>query len=239
MTTLDLPPAGATPRPRTVTTKVLLACGAIVGPLFTLAWAVEGATRAHYNPLRHPVSSLELGEFGWTQRVNFIVAGGLALAFAIGLWRALRPLGGSTWGPLLVASYAIGLVGAGVFVTDPVSGYPPGTPDHLQSYSSVHAALHDLLSLPTFVGLPIACLVLARRFAGWGQRGWAIYSAATGVVFAVAFVLTSMAFNQVESLVEFGGLLQRLAITVGWTWLTLLAAHLLRGRSEPPGRTPT
>jgi hypothetical protein len=226
MTTVDLSPAGATPR--TVTTKVLLACGAIAGPLFTVAWAVEGATRAHYNPLRHPVSSLELGEFGWTQRANFIVAGLLALAFAIGLWR-----------PLLVAGYAIGLVGAGVFVTDPVSGYPPGTPDHLQSYSSVHAALHDLLSLPTFVGLPIACLVLARRFAGWGQRGWAIYSAATGVVFAVAFVLTSMAFNQVESLVEFGGLLQRLAITVGWTWLTLLAAHLLRGRSEPPGRTPT
>lgn len=237
MTTLDLPPAGATPR--TMTTTVLLACGAIAGPLFTLAWAVEGATRAHYNPLRHPVSSLELGEFGWTQRVNFIVAGGLVLAFAIGLWRALRPLGGSTWGPLLVAGYAIGLVGAGVFVTDPVSGYPPGTPDHLQSYSSVHAALHDLLSLPTFVGLPIACLVLARRFAGWGQRGWAIYSAATGVVFAVTFVLTSMAFSQVEFLVEFGGLLQRLTITVGWTWLALLAAHLLRGWPESPGRTPT
>jgi len=237
MTTLDLPPAGAAPR--TVTTTVLLACGVIAGPLFTLAWAVEGATRAPYNPLRHPVSSLELGEFGWTQRVNFIVAGLLALAFAIGLWRALRPLGGSTWGPLLVAGYGIGLVGAGVFVTDPVSGYPPGTPDHLQSYSSVHAALHDLLSLPTFVGLPIACLVLARRFAGWGQRGWARYSAATGAGFAVTFVLTSMAFNQVESLVAFGGLLQRLTITAGWTWITLLATHLLRDRPASPGRTPT
>jgi Domain of unknown function (DUF151) len=45
-----------------VTTKMLLACGAIAGPLFTVAWAVEGATRAHYNPLRHPVSSLELGD---------------------------------------------------------------------------------------------------------------------------------------------------------------------------------
>jgi hypothetical protein len=122
MTTLDLPPAGATPR--TVTTTALLACGAIAGPLFTLAWAVEGATRAHHNPVRHP-------------------------------------------------------------------------------------------------------------------GGWATYSAATGVVFAVAFVLTSMAFNQVGSLVEFGGLLQRLTITVGWTWLTLLAAHLLRGGPESPGRTPT
>jgi hypothetical protein len=236
MTTLDLPPAGATPR--TVTTKVLLACGAIAGPLFTFAWAVEGATRAHYNPLRHPVSSLELGDLGWTQQTNFLVAGLLVLAFAIGLRRALRPLGGSTWGPLLVGAHGIGLLGAGIFVTDPVSGYPPGTPDHLQSYSSAHAALHDLFSVGTFVGLPTACLVLARRFASWGQRGWALYSAASGVVFAVGFVLSSMAFAQVESLVEFGGLLQRATVTVGWTWLTLLAVHLLRALPQPPTSRP-
>ncbi|HZD00435.1 MAG TPA: DUF998 domain-containing protein [Actinomycetes bacterium] len=237
MTIVGLSPAGAAPR--AVSTRTLLACGAIAGPLFTVAWAVEGATRARYHPLRHPVSSLELGDFGWTQRANFIVAGLLTLAFASGLWRALRPLGGSTWGPLLVAAHAIGLLGAGVFVTDPVSGYPPGTPDHLQTYGSVHAALHDLFSVGTFVGLPVACLVVARRLAGWGQRGWAIYSAATGVIFAVAFVLSSMAFNQAETLVELGGLLQRITITVGWSWLTLLAVHLLRGLPEPPTRRPS
>jgi hypothetical protein len=237
MTTVDLSAAGAARR--AVNTKTLLACGAIAGPLFTLAWAVEGATRAHYYPLRHPVSSLELGDLGWTQRANFLVAGGLTLAFAIGLRRALRPLGGSTWGPLLVGAHAIGLLGAGIFVTDPVSGYPPGTPDHLQTYGSVHAALHDLFSVGTFVGLPIACLVMARRFAGWGQRGWALYSAASGVGFAVAFVLTSMAFNQVEQLVAFGGLFQRATVTVGWTWLTLLAVHLLRGLPQPPTSRPT
>jgi Protein of unknown function (DUF998) len=215
MTTVDLSPAGAARR--AVTTRVLLACGAVAGPLFTAAWILEGATRAHYNPLRHPVSSLELGDLGWTQQANFVVAGGLTLAFAVGLWRALRPLGGSTWGPLLVGAHGIGLLGAGIFVTDPVSGYPPGTPDHLAAYGSAHAALHDLFSVGTFVGLPIACLVLARRFA-----------------------LTSMAFNQVEGLVEFGGLLQRTTITLGWTWLTLLAIHLLQDlSSERPGRMST
>jgi hypothetical protein len=237
MTTLDLSPAGAARR--AVNTKTLLACGAIAGPLFTLAWAVEGATRANYHPLRHPVSSLELGPLGWTQQANFIVSGGLTLAFAVGLRRALRPMGGSTWGPLLVGAHAIGLLGAGIFVTDPVSGYPPGTPDHLQTYGSAHAALHDLFSVGTFVGLPIACLVMARRFAGWGQRGWALYSAATGVVFAVGFVLSSTAFNQVEPLVAFGGLFQRATITLGWTWLTLLAVHLLKGLHQPPTRRPT
>jgi hypothetical protein len=53
-----------------MTMKRLLACGAIAGPLFTLAWVVEGATRAHYNPLRHPISSLELGDSGWMQPCN-------------------------------------------------------------------------------------------------------------------------------------------------------------------------
>jgi hypothetical membrane protein len=215
-------------------TALLLACGVIAGPLFTIAWVVEGATRAGYHPLRHPVSNLELGPLGWTQTVNFIVAGLLALAFAVGLWRVRASRGGSTWGSLLIGAFAVGLIGAGIFVTDPVSGYPPGTPSRLDNYGSVHAALHDLFSIPTFVGLPIACFVFAWRFAGSGERGWAIYSLATGVVFMVAFVLYGLGVAQTESLVGFGGLFQRLTITAGWAWLTLLAVYLLRA---PAGRT--
>ncbi len=43
-------------------TRVLLARGAIADPIFTVAWIVEGVTRASYNSLRHPVSSLALGD---------------------------------------------------------------------------------------------------------------------------------------------------------------------------------
>lgn len=214
-----------------VRTKVLLVCGAIAGPLFTVMWFVEGATRANYQPLRHPVSSLALGDYGWTQVANFIVAGLLTLAFAVGLRRALRPFGGSSWGPVLIGAYAIGLLGAGIFLTDPVSGYPPGTPDKLVEYSSVHAALHDLFSVATFVGLPIACFVLARRFAGWGERGWAIYSTVTGLAFAITFVLASAGFAQAEGLVDLAGLFQRITISIGWIWLSLLAVHLLKAPS--------
>ena len=71
-----------------VKTKSLLACGVIGGPLFVATFLVEGATRADYDPLRHPVSSLALGDLGWTQDANFIVAGLLTLAFAAGLRRA-------------------------------------------------------------------------------------------------------------------------------------------------------
>ncbi len=213
-----------------VKTKTLLACGVIGGPLFVATFLVEGVTRADYDPLRHPVSSLVFGDSGWTQTVTFIVAGLLTLAFAAGLWRALRPGKGSTLGPLLIGVWAVGLLGAGVFVTDPVSGYPPGTPDRLSGYSW-HGALHDLFSGPAFVALAAGCFVFSRRFAARGERGWAVYSAVSGLGFVIAFVLASAGFGQATSLVDMAGLLQRVAVIIGFGWLTLLAVHLLRGLS--------
>ena len=212
--------------PRDARTRALLTCGVVAGPLFTVAWLVEGATRAGYDPLRHPISSLAIGDLGWTQDASFVVTGLLTLAFAAGLWRAMRPLGGSTWGPLLIGACGIGLLGAAAFVADPISGYPPGTPG-VAPYLSVHGGLHQLFSTFVFIGLPAACLVFTRRLAGWHERGWAIYSAVTAVAFLAAFVLASAGFGQSASLVAFGGLFQRIALTAGWIWLTLLALHLL------------
>src|SRR5215217_5981382 len=215
---------------KTIKTKTLLACGAIAGPLFVFAFLIEGATRADYDPLRHPVSSLALGDQGWTQSANFLITGLLMLVFAIGLRRALRPLGGPTWGPLLVGVYAIGLLGAGIFVADPMNGYPPGTPDKRLIYS-VHGVLHDLFSTLVFLGLPLACFVFGRWFAVRGKRRWTIYSAVTGVVLVSAFILSSAGFGQAEGLVEVAGLFQRVTLIVGFGWLTLLAVHFLR---SPP-----
>ncbi|MEU7991336.1 DUF998 domain-containing protein [Streptosporangium canum] len=217
----------------TAATRKLLVCGAVTGPLFVVTFLIQGATRTAYNPLRHPVSSLALGGFGWIQTANFIVAGLLTLAFAVGLRSALRPLGGATLVPVLIGAISLGLLGAGLFVTDPVSGYPPGTPDAILRHST-HGILHDLFSMPTFLAWPIACIVSAIHFLRKGKSGWAIYSAATGLTFAGAFVLASMGFTQVEALVDLGGLFQRIAITAGFAWITLLAVHLLTASPKTP-----
>ena len=215
----------------TAKTKALLACGAIGGPAFVVVFLIEGATRINYSPLRQPVSSLSLGAFGSIQIANFITTGCLLLAFAMGLRRALRPSGGSTWGPVLVGSLAFGLIGAGVFIADPLNGYPPGTP-MVPLERTVHGRLHDLFGLPVFLGLPIACFVFSRVFARLGERGWAIYSTLSGFLMFVAFVLAGMGFSQNPSLVNVAGVFQRLSITIGWSWMTLLAVHLLRGRGS-------
>jgi hypothetical protein len=208
-------------------TRGLLWCGVAAGPLFLLTALVEGATRADYHPLRHPVSSLALGPHGWMQVTNFLVTGVLYLSYAVGLWRAPPTVVGTRIGTILIGAAAVGLLGAAAFVTDPVSGYPPGTPNAPGAYTT-SGALHDLLSTPMFFGLPAAGFVFGNWFRNSGNRRWAIYSIGSAVMMLVFFGLASAAFNQVPVLVAFGGLLQRAAVTTGFAWLTGLAIRTLR-----------
>jgi hypothetical protein len=208
-------------------TRLLLACGVLAGPVFIMVFLVEGLMRADYDPMRHPVSSLAFGDGGWIQATNFLITGLLLLAFALGARRALRPGPASTWGPLLIAACGVGLLGAVAFAADPLSGYPPGTPV-LPVVRTMPGVLHDLFSSFFFLGLPTACLVFARGFAKLGARGWTSYSLITAAVFALAFVLSSVAFRQTPNFVDFGGLFQRITIVVGFAWLSLMADHLYR-----------
>ncbi|WP_328859722.1 DUF998 domain-containing protein [Streptomyces sp. NBC_00306] len=198
--------------------QALLVCGMAAGPLFTLAYVVEGATRADYKPLRHPVSSLALGRAGWAQSVNFLLSGLLSLTFAVGLWRD----GPSPAGAVLIGVWGAGLLGAGAFLTDPVSGYPAGTPDRLE-HPTRAGTLHDLFSVIGFLALAAACFV----FAPSASPGWAVYSIAGGMLFATTMVSASAVFTRQGRWVDRGGLIQRVSLTIGWTWQTALAVRLL------------
>jgi hypothetical protein len=217
-------------------TARLLRCGVVAGPVFVSTFLAAGAARADYDPLRHPVSGLALGPGGGVQVANFLVAGGLCGAAAVGLARARVP-GRSPTGAALVGAVGVGLLGSGAFPTDPVSGYPPGTPDLLARHSSTTALLHDLFGVPVFLGLPAAALVHARAFRRAGQRRWATASAASGLAMLPLFVLTSAAFAQAPRLVAVGGLLQRATITLGLGWLTAVCARALDASPPPRDRS--
>ena len=148
---------------RTAVTRALLGCGAVAGPIFLGTATAEGAVRADHRPLRHPVSSLALGPRGGAQTANFSVTGILMLAGALGLSRAAGDAVRTRMGPMLVAAAGIGLLGSAAFVTDPVSGYPPGTPD-LLTERTTPGVLHDLFGVPTFLGLPAAEAVYAAAY---------------------------------------------------------------------------
>lgn len=209
---------------------ILLACGAIGPLLFIVVFLIEGVTRANYNPLRYPVSSLSIGDLGWIQAANFLIVGLLLAAFSLGLRRVLRTSIGRVWGPLLIGLSGIGLFGAGIFTTDPIFGYPPGSPFVLAQYT-LHGHLHDFFSILLFIGLPAACFVFCRRFATLGERGWAVYSILVGLAMLMTFVLAGLGFTQNPGLVNVAGVFQRLSIIIGLTWIALLAFHL---RSKRP-----
>jgi hypothetical protein len=219
-------PSGATLE-TTRPTRALLACGVVAGPLFVAVALLQALTRDGFDPGRHPLSLLSLGELGWIQIANFVVAGLLSVAFAVGLRRVLHPGRGGTWGPLLVGAYGVGLIGGGVFIADPGAGFPPGAPAGAPEQLSWHGILHDVAHVLAFLALIAACFVLARRFAALGQRGWATYCVATGVA-----LLGLMAWPDRDTvLVQLA-----VAIVLGWAWLSVLAARLLTGLVNETGR---
>ena len=208
-------------------TRGLLRCGAAAGPLFVATFLVEGAARVDYDPRRHPVSSLALGPRGTVQVANFLVAGALYTGYAVGLAR-VRSGSQGRLGPILVGAAGAGLVGAGVFRTDPVSGYPPGTPDRPTGYTRL-GRLHDVVSVPTFLGIPAASFVYARAFVHDGRPAWALYSAASGGTMLATVVAASAGFGQARKFVGVAGLFQRISVTAGFGWLTALA---IRGLAD-------
>lgn len=214
----------------------LLCCGAAAGPLFVTVFVLEGARRPDYEPLRHPVSSLALGSRGWVQVTNFAAAGTLYLAGATGLLRARDPLLGSRLGPALFVGVGLGLLGSAAFCTDPVSGYPAGTPD-APSEPTATGAMHNIAALPIFLGIPAAALAFAWRSHQAGRRGWGRYSAATGVSTLIGTALFCAGFSQASPrLTDCAGLLQRATIATGFGWLTALSAQAFRHSPRPSDR---
>lgn len=208
-------------------TRGLLRCGVAAGPVFVAVFLIEGAVRDGYRPLRHPVSSLALGPRGWIQTANFGVTGTLFLAGAAGLARAGDPVTSGKAASALVGAAGAGLIGAAAFSTDPVSGYPPGTPDALTQPSRTGAA-HNLAAVPVFVGLPAAALACGWRSWRAGQHWFGLYSIGTAVTMLTTAALAGAGFGQSPRLVNVGGLFQRGSIIVGFAWLSTLSGRALR-----------
>lgn len=213
-------------------TRLLLA-GGVVGPLlFIIVFLIEGATRPGYSPWRNYVSQLSTGEGGWVQIANFIMCGLLTLGLALALWSASpRPTRSSTWGPALLIVFGLDLITAGIFVTDPALGYPPGSPVGPQG-QTLHGAIHGVAGLLAFGALAATCFVYARLFRGdpdW--KGWTAYSKITGVIIALGFIVATVSSVLDERGVVPNaptGLIQRVAIIAGWGWIAIFALRLLR-----------
>ena len=200
-------------------TRALLMCGVLAGPFFMAVYLGQAFTRDGFDIARHPASVLSNGDLGWIQVVNFVVSGSLSIAAAIGMRRALTSGRGRLWGPILIGVSGIGEILAAYFTADPVDGFPPGTPLGPPTTISTIGLLHFVCGLIGFGGWIAASFVFARRFAGRGETGWAVFSAATGALFLVAFVGSAALGIPVLALV--------FAVALAWTWMSGLSAKLI------------
>jgi len=219
---VKLPCISLTPQ---VWTRGLLRCGVVAGPVFVTVFLVEGAVREGYRPLRHPVSSLALGPRGRLQSANFAVTGTLILAGAAGLARAGDAVTARV-APALIGAAGAGLIWSAVFTTDPVSGYPPGTPD-APARPTRSGTAHNLGAIPVFAGMPAAAL--ACGWLSWraGQHRFGACSAVSAATMLATAALASAGFGQAPRLVSLGGLFQRISIIAGFGWLAALCAQTL------------
>ena len=216
------------------------ACGVVAGPLFAVAFTAIGARRAGYDWRRHPVSSLADAREGWAQRANFIVVGALYCFAAQGLARSPRRAIGPSVVPALVGGAGVGLIGSGLFVTDPVAGFPPpsaGVQNAVDGTPSVAARtargrLHNLCAIPVFAGIPAAALTCAGSATRSGEYRWAAYSAGSAVVMSGAFmlVLGAAVGRGVPRLAGRSGVVQRVSIASGFGRLSALS---LRAFASP------
>lgn len=198
-------------------TKFLLLCGAIAGFLFLLLLLFQDYTRPGFDQRLDMLSLLSLGDWGWVQITNFVLAGVLNLFYATGLWRRLHPGRAGTWGTILIGIYGLGLIAAGVFLTDPSNGFPAGIP--ATSGPSWHGAIHALSALLIFVSLAIALLVFVRYFFARKELGWAGYCLASAVLQLLSFFVS---FTEPM----FTARLLRLGVLIGWTAASVIAIRL-------------
>jgi len=204
-------------------TRSLLAYGVLAGPFYVLVSLAQAVTRDGFDLRRHDWSLLANGSAGWIQAVNLVLTGLMVIAAAVGFHRALRGGIGEAWVPRLLATYGLGLAGAGIFSADPMAGFPAGTPDGPPVTFTVHGMLHVVFGGIGFVALILATFVMAKRFRREGRRARAVGSAVTGVAFLAGFIGISSGSGAPAVVLAFTA-----AVLIVSGWLSSTSAYLYR-----------
>jgi hypothetical protein len=203
--------------------RALLACGVVAGPLFIVVAFAQAFTRSGFELADHPLSLLSLGDLGWIQIGNFVVAGLLFSTCAVGMARVIDRASGGTWAPRLFGAFGVSLVVGGVFLADPAFGFPPGTPPGTPDELSWHGIVHGIAPVLGFLSLVAASFVFARRDSRSGERGWAIAGVVMGVLVLALSTWPNLGGDPEG---RFGPLW--VALVLGFAWASIMAFRLMR-----------
>jgi hypothetical membrane protein len=181
VTTLSIQPS-ACADPSTRVSRSLAGYGVLVGPVYVGVSLAQAVTRDGFHLGRHAWSQLALGDWGWIQTANLIATGLMSIAFSVALRRTLVGGCGGRSVPVLVGTFGVGVLLAGVFRTDPLAGFPVGMPT--PTTPTVPGMLHLMTSGIGFLALAAAMVVMAVRYATEHRHARSTFS----VVAAVALL---------------------------------------------------
>jgi hypothetical membrane protein len=208
---------------QTLTTRALLACGVVAGPMYVTVTLIEALTRDGFDMKHHRFTALTTGDLGWIHQSNMVLVGALTVLLAVGGRQMMRTDRGTVWGPRLLTLFGVAYVIGGVFRADPAVGFPPGTTAEMV-HTTWHGAVQEASRSASTLLLIATSLVFAGWFAAQERRGWAwfygvaipaVFTALTAVGFAIGVNPVAPAF-----------------LATPWIWVTALAVHLYRRESQ-------
>ena len=164
---VHLTPSASTTGEKVRNTQRLLLWTGIIAPiLFALVFMLDGFFMPGYSAANEAISYLELGDYGWIQRANFLLIGLLLSAFLVGyIWR-MRPIVGRGW--LYTASVFLALSDLGWIMA---SLFIPNT--FLSSQFTWPWMLHQIAFNTVFLPLTLAWVILGVKFIL--TRRWRVY----------------------------------------------------------------
>jgi hypothetical protein len=197
-------------------TRSLLGWGVVVGPFYLLLGLAQALTREGFDFGKHPLSVLMLGEWGWVQRLNFLMSAIMTLAAAVGFMRAM----GRRTAGFLVAAYGICLALSGIFAPDPMAWFPPGAPI---GHISIGGILHMAFGAIGFFLLAAACFSVASWYSRRGDVAFTAPSRLAGGAVIAGFVGGAVLSTHTAGIAALWA-----AVVVGWTWLAACSVRLYR-----------
>lgn len=202
------------------TTVRWLGVGGVIAPVgFVTAALIQGLTRPDYSLLAHPISALAAGPNGWIQDLNFAVTGALMIGFAIGIHLTVTPTRAGAIGPVFVALFGVGLLGAAAFpATDAAGQFIDDRVPHV------------VANLVALSSAALGALVLSWRLArdpAW--KPLAGYVRTVGVTLVVLFLAGSAVVRPAGApFHEWLGLFQWIFLAVWYPTVVVLALRLIR-----------
>lgn len=192
-----------------------------VGPaLFAVTFILQNILRTDDDAIAEPVSALSIGDYGWIQRLNFVIFGVLLLVFAAALHRGVASSRLGWIGPTLLSVAGAGLLVAATFSLardDTGAIYDP--------------SFHQVGGIMFFGGTAFGLIALSLRLARdprW--QDLSRYTLGAGIAATGGgVVLNALAIPDDASLHGVLGLVQRLILLAVIFPMLITLGHRLRG----------